>query len=459
MGWGEHGHVSAWLRLSESRTVRPGTAAGPPAVLRCGLMDALLADLPVSVVHFFEDALDEERLAAGLAVALERVPVFAGRLRTAGDVLEIVCDGSGVPMDSYDVDETLRELMGRLTLPGAQLVDHVEATKARSGELPLLTVRISRTSDRGSALGVSWHHAVGDVQSFMLLMRAWSAAVEGRELPDVELVPDRDAYLDRVLPAEDCGRPGFRVPGPDEAAFLAREVAVSGRANRTVQMYFGDAETDRMRTAYSAAAGRWLSAGDVLCAHVVCAVRELDGDDEARALTVPVNVRRPLDLPSTVLGNLLSEIHLETPAGSRPEQLAAQLREAITDFTGSHLNLRANLAFLGKIGRSRLGECVPLGFDPARRRFTFSNWSRFGLYDLTFGGRPALFFSPAANLQLPWVAWMVEGFENTGSLFTVVLPARLAGRLRGAEGSALLHRFRAEGDGRPAAAEAVRRLV
>lgn len=452
--------MSAWLELRESRTVRPAIAAGPPTVLRCGLMDNLLADLAVSVVLFFDEALDEERLAAGLAVALERVPVFAGRLRAADDVLEIVCDGSGVPMDSYDMAETLREAMGRVTLPGAQLVDHVEATKARDGEVPLLTVRISRTSDDGSALGLSWHHAIGDVQSFMVLMRTWSAAVEGRELPDVQIVPDQDVYLDQVLPAEDCGRPGFRVPGPEEAALLAREVEISGRANRFVQIYFGAAETDRMRTAYSAAAGRRLSASDVLCAHVVCAVRELDGDEEeARALTVPVNVRRPLGLPSTVVGNLLSEIHLEAPAGSRPEQLAAQLREAITDFTGSHLNLRANLAFLEKIGRSRLSECVPLGFDPAARRFAFSNWSRFGFYDLTFGSRPALFFSPAANLQLPWVSWMVEGFENTGSLFTVVLPARLAGRLRGAEGSALLHRFRAEGDSRPATADAIRRLV
>jgi hypothetical protein len=185
----------------------------------------------------------------------------------------------------------------------------------------------------------------------------------------------------------------------------------------------------------------------------------LDGDEEPRALTVPVNVRRPLNLPSAVLGNLLSEIHLETPAAIGPEQLAAQLREAITDFTGSHLNLRANLAFLNTIGRSRLGDCVPLGFDPPRRRFTFSNWSRFGLYELTFGARPALFFSPAANLQLPWVSWMVEGCENTGSLFTVVLPARLAGRLRAPDGSARLHRFRAAADTRPTTAEAIRRLV
>lgn len=458
-GWDGVGDVSAWLELRESRTVRPVATAEPPVVVRCGLADTLLADLAVSVVHFFDAALDEERLAAGLAVALERVPVFAGRMRTADGVPEIVCDGSGVPLDVYDVHETLAEAMGRVTTPGTELVGPVEAAKARGGGLPLLTVRVGRTADGGTVLGVSWHHAIGDMHSFVLLMRAWSAAVEGREPPEVEIVADRDAYLDRVLPARDCGRPGFRVPGPEEAALLAHEVAVCVLANRTVQIYFGDAETERMRAAYSAEAGRRLSASDVLCAHVLGALRELDGDAEARGLTVPVNLRRALGLPTSVLGNLLGEIHLDTPADCRPEQVAAQLRQAVTDFIDVHLNLRANQAFLERLGRSRLNECVPLGFDPGRRRFTFSNWSRFGLYELTFGAGPAVFFSPAANLPLPWVSWMVEGFANTGSLFTVVLPARLAGRLRRPEGRALLHRFLAEEDDRPPAAAAVRRLL
>ena len=454
--------MSAWPQLRDSRTVRPSGgegSGGTGTVVRCGLVDTMLADLAVSVVYFFAEPLDEDRLATGLAKALERLPVFGGRLRTTGDVLEIVCDGSGVPMNSYDVDETLPEAMGRVCLPGADLVDQVKASQARTGDEPLLTVRVTRLAGGATALGVSWHHALGDVQSFMLLMRAWSAAVEGGRLPDVEIVPDHDAFLDRVLPAEDCGHPGFRLPDPEEAALLEREIAMAARANRTVQVYFGDAETDRMRQAFIAAAGRKLSTGDVLCAHAVCTIRELDGDAEARELTVPVNIRRPLDLPSTLVGNLLSEVHLSCPGQGAPEQVALQLREAVHDFTSSHLNLRANQRFLEALGRDRLADCVPLGFDPARRRFTFSNWSRFDAYGVSFGGIRPVFFSPTGNLPLPWVSWLVEGFENTGSLFTVVLPARLAGRLRGPEGRAALHRFREPEDVLPASAEAVRKLL
>ncbi|MBP0449353.1 hypothetical protein J5Y04_07280 [Kitasatospora sp. RG8] len=449
--------MSVWPQLRDSRHVRAGRAPG--TILRCGLMDTMLADLSVSVVLFFQQALDEDRLAAGLARALERVPVFAGRLRTVDGALEVVCDDSGVPVDGYDVDGTLAEAMGRLTSAGAQLVDPVDAPAARAGGVPLLTVRLTRPSAGGTVLGCSWHHAIGDLQSFMLLMHAWSAAVEGEELPEAELIEDQDAMLDGLLPAEDCGRPGFRLPSPVEAAVLAREVAAGPRANRTVQIYFGDDEIARMRADFEKESGRRLSSGDAICAHVVSVVRELDGDREERRLTVPVNARRPLGLPASLVGNLLSEVHLAQVPEDGPAALAAALRTAVEDFTGEHLNLRSNLAFLESLGRDRLRDCVPLGFDPEQRRFSFSNWSRFGAYRIRFQGCRPVFFSPAANYPLPWVSWTVEGFHGTGLLTTVVLPARLAARLRGAEGRAALHRHRDPADVLPAVAATVPKVL
>ena len=449
--------MSAWPELRESHTVRTGNPPG--TVVRCGLVDTMLADLSVSVVYFFEHTLDERQLTEGLARALELLPTFAGRLRTRADLLEIVCDDAGVPLAVYDVDETLAQAMARVTLPGSGLVDQVDAQAARDGGLPLLTVRVSRLAGGGTALGCSWHHALGDVQTFMLLMRAWSAAVEQLPLPEAQLLTDQDAYLERVLPQQDCGRPGFRLPEQEQAAELRREFEGATRANRTVQVYFGDAELRRMRDRLSEAAGQKLSIGDALCGHVVSSVRQLDDDREARWLTVPVNVRRPLDLPADAVGNLLSEIHLECAPQAPAEAIAVGLRTAIEDFPRSHLNLRANLVFLESIGRSRFRDCVPLGFDPANKRFTFSSWSRFGAYDAVFGGRRPVFFSPTGNLPLPWVSWVVEGFEGTGALFTVVLPARLAARLRTPAARAALHRFRAPEDTLPALAEATPKVL
>ncbi|WP_031068521.1 acyltransferase [Streptomyces sp. NRRL WC-3742] len=449
--------MSIWPQLSRRRIVRAGHATGRE--LRCGLMDTMLADLSVSVVLYFERPLDEDRLAEGLALALERVPVFAGRLRTEGEQLTAVCDDTGVPLDVYAVEGTLAEAMGRATATGSELVDPVDARAARLGGLPLLTVRLTRTSDGGTVLGCSWHHAIGDLQSFMLLMRAWSAAVEGELLPEAELVDDQDALLHSVLPEKDCGRPGFRLPTAAEAQLLANEVAFAPRANRIVQVLLTEDEVRRMREEFSAKAGRRLSSGDVVCAHLISTLRELDEDEAERMVTVPVNARRWLGLSPALVGNLLSEVHLPHRPGDGAAALAAALRTAVEEFPAEHLNLRANLAFLAAAGRSRMADCVPLGFDPAARRFSFSNWSRFGAYGITFQGQRPVLFSPAANFPVPWVCWTVEGFDGRGFLCTVVLPARLAARARGVQGRAALHRYRAAADALPATAALVPRII
>ncbi|MFI2610484.1 acyltransferase [Kitasatospora sp. NPDC018619] len=440
--------MSIWPQLRRSRSVRAGRATG--RVLRCGLMDTMLADLAVSVVLCFEHPLDDDRLAAGLARALERVPVFGGRLRTVEGVLEVVCDDSGVPFEVYTVEGTLAEAMGRVTAPGSELIAPLDAPAAREGGVPLLTVRLTRTADGGTLLGCSWHHAVGDLHSFLLLLRSWSAAVEGGQLPEVELVDDQDELLASLLPEEDCGRPGFRLPSAQEAELLAREVAAGPRTNRIVQIAFTDAELARMREEFGSAAGRRLSSGDVLCAHLLGTLRELDGDGAERMLTVPVNVRRWLGLSPALVGNLLSEVHLPHRPEEGPAALAGALRTAIEEFPTAHLNLRANLWFLAALGRSRLRDCVPLGFDPQARRFSFSHWSGFGAYAVSFQGRCPVLFSPAANYPIPWVCWAVEGYRGEGRLATVVLPARLAAKVRGTQGRAALHRFRRPEDQPPA---------
>ena len=207
--------VSIGPRLADARTVR----AGQPSdlVVECGLVDISLANLPTSVVFCYPHQLDVDRLADGLAVALDRLPVFGGRLRTSGDSLQIVCDDSGVPLDSYRVDEDLPEAIARMTLPESGFVDHVQAARARLADLPLLTVRVSELSDGATAVGCSWHHAVGDLQSFLLFMHTWSAACRNLPLPEAVLVADRDGQLLAALPERDSGRPSFRLPDATES--------------------------------------------------------------------------------------------------------------------------------------------------------------------------------------------------------------------------------------------------
>ncbi|MEO9237732.1 MAG: acyltransferase, partial [Jatrophihabitantaceae bacterium] len=449
--------VSSWPEIRDSRTVQAGRATG--TVIRCGVLDTILADLPISVVFFYEKAADTDLLAQGLSRALEQLPVFGGRLRTEGELLELVCDDAGVSLSTYDVDETLPEAVARVTMPGSGYADNVDAPKARLGGLPLFTARISRLSDGGMVIGCSWHHAVGDLHSFMLLMQAWSAAVEGQPLPEALLVEDPDSYFADRLPATDCGRPGFRLLDAEQMAGLNAEIERSMRTNRTVQIYFGDAELERMREDFSAAAGRRLSRNDVVCAHMMSVLRELNDDHEDRFMALPVNIRARLDLPMAGVGNLVNEIYLRCKGDLPAPALALEIRNQVDNFIEGHLNARANRKFLEELGRDRFGDCVPIGFDPVNRTLTISNWTRAAMYDIPFGGHRPVLASPMANLQLPWIAWLLEGFDNTGLMLTIGVPARLAQRMRGGDGLATLHRYRDEDDQLPLLARAVRKLI
>jgi len=97
-----------------------------------------------------------------------------------------------------------------------------------------------------------------------------------------------------------------------------------------------------------------------------------------------------------------------------------------------------------------------LAFDPPRRTLTISNWTRFGLDEITFGGHRPVLVAPTTAVSLPWVGWLVEGFDGTGVLLTLVVPVRFAGKLRGGDGRAQLHRFRSDDDQLPALATAGR---
>jgi transferase family protein len=428
--------------------------------VRCNVPDTMMAGLAEAQVFFFERALDEARLAAGLARALEHLPVFAGQIREAGGVLEIVCDDTGAPMTTIDAGENLAEAIGRVTLPGSGLIDHIDARLARSGGQPLLRIRITRLADGGMAVGCSWQHAVGDMQSFVQLMQTWSAAYDGRALPDVKLVDDREANLLDVLPPQDCGRSGIRLLGEDEAANLEREVEAAFMTSRNVQIYFTDAEVARMRAEFGAATGCRLSAADVLCGQVVTAIRRLDEDTEPRKLATAFNFRRTFGMPANLIGNLTNELYLTCAPNSAPETVAAQIRTAIDDFERSHFSLRSSYAFLDEVGRPRLDDCVSVGFDLGQRTFNFNSLARFGVYDISFDGQhPACFAVAAKAVSLPWTSWLVEGFGNTGFIFTVVVPSRLAGRMRSPDGRAALHRFREPGDALPDLVTASKKLL
>lgn len=421
------------------RRIRPATG-GPE--IRCGLVDLSLAAITTSVVFFYPSRLDYATLHAGLVQAIEAVPAFAGRLQDRDDSLWIM-PGEGLRFSHASSPETMSGAVARTTRTASGLVDHVDSLGARLQDLPLFTAQLTDLADGSSALGISWHHAVGDLYSVARLLQAWSAATEGRPLPGAVLLHDRDAELQPMLPATECRRPGFRLPaGPADQAAIESAIRRAPLVNRTVQLYFTESELATMRASLAERAERPLSGNDALCGHLIDAIWSAAEDDQPRRLVVPVNVRPRLDLPEGLIGNVLSEILLELPAHSSAATIGAALYEGRRNLIERHFSLPANQQYLARIGRAALERCVPIGFDPLHRTVALSNWSRFGLYELSLAGIAPAVFCPAATAQIAWAGWLVEGFGGRGRLCTIAVPARLASALRSGDGQDRLHRYR-----------------
>src|ERR1700743_2010946 len=145
--------------------------------IRCSVVDVALSNVAIHFVFFFQQQLDTTVLADGFAHALTNLPIFAGRMTLAGGALRIRCRGQGAPFTSVSSDRTLHEAIRALTEDsGDWLVDPVNGATARWGFGPLCKVRVTHLADDATAIGFSWHHAIGDMPTAMHSINAWAAA-------------------------------------------------------------------------------------------------------------------------------------------------------------------------------------------------------------------------------------------------------------------------------------------
>src|ERR1700754_2401183 len=157
--------------------------------IRCNVVDVVLSNVANHLVFFFERQLDTRALADAFAHALAKIPIFAGRTTLVGGALRIRCRGQGVPFTSVSSVRTLHEAIRSVTEDnGDWLVDPVNGATARWGFGPLYKVRVTHLADDATAIGISWHHAIGDMQTLMFFMNAWSTAAAGKPLPEPVIV-------------------------------------------------------------------------------------------------------------------------------------------------------------------------------------------------------------------------------------------------------------------------------
>src|SRR6202012_1491968 len=283
--------------------------------IRCNVGDIALSNVAVHLVFLFERRLDREALAGAFAHALTSLPMFAGRIALARGKMRIRCKGPGVPFTSVSSGSTIREAIHSVQEDrGGWLIDPVNGATARWGFGPLYKVRVTHLADNATAIGFSWHHAIGDMQTAMHFMNAWAAAAADKPLADPLIVEDRAAYLDAHLPADGAREPGGRCLGLAEIARSALYMAKDARKQRTLSLYYGEDEIPRMREYYGSRMR--LSANDVVCAHVSEALMNADPAVDRPTLRIAGNVRNQFGLDPMLVGNIVTALNVDVRRGA-----------------------------------------------------------------------------------------------------------------------------------------------
>ncbi|WP_157575955.1 acyltransferase [Mycobacterium sp. GA-2829] len=416
-----------------------------PLEIRCDAADAIVANLAMNVVFFFKRHLDARALRRSFARAIGGVPVFAGRMAMGGAGMRIRCGGQGVPFTVMSSGRTLHEAITSTSEDsGRWLVDPVNGVAARWGWGPLCTVRITHLADDSTAIGISWHHAIGDMQTLMYLMGAWTAAARGEPFAVPLIVEDRAAYLDEHLPADGAARPGVRRLGLAEIARGAGYLVRDARKLRSVRMYFGDDELARMRDAYSAR--RWLSTNEVVCAHVCEALMRAQPEVDRRTLALVVNVRTRCNLDPMLVGNIVTTTNVDLRRGQPAASIAEDIRHHLDRFTDEDCDMRANQRFMDAAGAWGALRCVTGTFNLRRWNPLITNLTRFGVHRLEFGGTPAYYWTLLMTVPVPGFGALMEGADGQGLVFQMLLPPGDFEAMSTPSMRAELHRFQRADD-------------
>ena len=413
--------------------------------IRCNVGDAIVANLAVHIVFFFERQLDTTALTRAFAQALANLPIFAGRTALVDGRMRIRCDGQGVPFTSVSSGRTLPEAIRSASRDGGLwLIDPVNAATARWGWGPLCKVRVTQLAGDATAIGFSWHHAIGDMQTAMHFMNTWAAAAAEKPLAEPLIVEDRAAYLDEHLGADGAREPGVRCLGLTETARSALYMAKDARKQRTLSLYFGEDEIARMRVAYGNRMR--LTANDVVCAHVSEALMMADPAVDRRILAIAVNARNRCGLDPMLVGNLITTLNLELRSGEAAGSIAERIRHSVDHFADEHCDMRTNQQFLDAAGAWRAARCVSTAFNPAQWNPIVSNWSGFGVYRIQFEDTMTSYFTPLMKLPIAGLGALVDGAEGRGLVFQITLPPKESEAMSNTATRAHVHRFRRADD-------------
>jgi hypothetical protein len=342
----------------------------------------------------------------------------------------------GVPFEVHERAETTEALVAQAnTTAGEPLCPKLSCIRALRGKGAIFAARITHTLD-GSVLGVTWQHSLGDMNTIMLLMRAWSMACQG--LPhDVPLdVADRELYLAEHLVDSPGVTSGLRLMPLSFLRYTAQ--AMRGQPRFNLAFSWEDMQAIKAEVA----PGRAASVDDALWARVFAAIRSIRKQTEPSLLVMAINLRKRLDLPDNLLGNMLAGVPVSVAEGDDASLIAARLRSGIQNFASREVNYHATMKWVAEhFSVLERWRHFPVIIDPSLGYLMVSTVQNFGLYDLIFGSHPpVLFWATSGETPMWWgLAFESPGVvrEKPGRVLSLWLPPKLGAQLTSEEGRAL----------------------
>lgn len=453
---------SAQFSGPQSQLVRASEPSSQtPQAIACSVVDQLLQNLSVSVVFFYKESLDPAKLIASMETVLNDFPLFAGRLKVVNHKLILECNNAGIRFSTKSESGTLSQLIQDLpAVPKHRFLDVPGPKQTITNQEPVFTIQLTQFTDGGTALGLCWHHAIGDMHTVMCLMKAWSAADQQLPYEQPLIAENRDTYIqaqfsDTQIAENRKREPGVRYLSGKSLLKLLLYLVFRARKKSTFRIYFSPDELNRMKQSFSQKVNQALSTNDVLCAHLCSWIAQLEQGTTQKTLAdryvaIAVNYRAKTTLSNSALGNFVETAQIPFSQQSEPYQIAQKIRTAVDNFTEQHFSYFSIREYIAKKGGlSKISRFVNKGIDPINKTLLITNWSNFGVYDIAFEGAKPFYFTSLNDVPFPWLSAIFEGCANQGLIYSVVLPSKLNQKLMQPAFLQMLHQYRDPSDALP----------
>lgn len=418
-----------------------------PQTITCSITDQLL-NVPVPVCFFYKQSVNHQTLIESLQTVLTDFPIFAGVLKVLNGHLQIECNNQGIPFRVINDDSTLNQIIEDLpNLDNNRFIDTFEVKKIIVNQSPITTIRLTYFSCGGMALGICWHHAIGDMQTFMQLMQAWSNVFNNKEYALPLIVDDREAYLQAHLKPNQNTISGVRYLSIGELLKLILYRPFAARTKTVLRFHFSEMELDNMKQMFSDINGESISKNAALCAHMMGLIYKLDSGKDERKLSIVVNYRAKEKLPDAISGNFVTCVNLLVNQQIHSFELAKKLKTAVNHFQELHMDFFPTKKCIeNKGGRKKLNRFASIFFNPLEKTLMVTNWSKFDVFDILFGEAQPFYFTSLSNYPFSWLASITNSFSNNGLIYSIHLPNKLAKKLVQVQNLQEVHKYRDKED-------------